>query len=53
MPQNLSDNQKEDLQKWGEDGSYLLKNYLHTLGNLTLVDENTKLSNNPFKEKRG
>ena len=52
MPQNLDDRWKEDLQKWGENGGYLYENYLHTLGNLTLVDENAKLSNKPFEEKR-
>ena len=51
MPQKLSDSWKEDFQKWGEDSHHLLENYLHTLGNLTLADENTKLSNNSFEEK--
>ena len=50
MPQNLN-NWKEDLQKWEQDSDYLYETYLHTLGNLTLVDENAKLSNKPFEEK--
>ena len=51
MPQKLSDSWKEDFQKWDEDSHYLLENYLHTLGNLTLADKNAELSNKSFEEK--
>ena len=51
MPQNPNDSWKEDLQKWEEDSDYLYETYLHTLGNLTLADENAKLSNKSFEEK--
>ena len=52
MPQKLSDSWKEDFQKWGEDSHYLLENYLHTLGNLTLADKNAELSNKSFEKKK-
>ena len=52
MPQKLGDSWKEDFQKWGEDGDFLSKTYLHKLGNLTLVDANARLSNKSFEDKK-
>ena len=51
MPQTLSDSEgwKEEL---GENWENVHKDYLHTIGNLTLTKDNSKLSNRPFKEKR-
>ena len=49
MPQNLSESWKKDL---GDNYQQVHESYLHTLGNLTLADENAKLSNKSFEEKR-
>lgn len=51
MPQTLSDSEewKEEL---GENWENVYKDYLHTIGNLTLTKHNSRLSNRPFKEKR-
>lgn len=51
MPQNekLSEAWKVDL---GEDWERVHKQYLHTLGNLTLTGYNSEYSDNPFKDKR-
>ncbi len=51
MPQN-----KDLSQQWrldlGKDWKDIHKNYLHTLGNLTLTFHNPTLSDKPFSEKR-
>lgn len=51
MPQNdpLSEEWQEEL---GEDFKRIHKDYLHTIGNLTLTGYNPELSNRPFQEKR-
>lgn len=53
MPQNpnLKQEWKDSL---GSDWKQVQKNYLHTIGNLTLINhqENSKLSDKPFIEKR-
>lgn len=51
MPQNpnLSEAWKKDL---GNEWKEVQKNYLHTLGNLTLTGYNSELSDKPFLEKR-
>ena len=51
MPQNpnLSETWRQEL---GDDWKGVQKNYLHTLGNLTLTGYNPELSDRPFKEKR-
>jgi uncharacterized protein with ParB-like and HNH nuclease domain len=49
MPQTLTDAWKADLgESWDEDH----EQYLHTLGNLTLTNYNTELSNEAFAEKK-
>ena len=48
MPQTLTPEWIKDL---GDNYQQVHESYLHTLGNLTLVDENAKLSNKPFEEK--
>lgn len=49
MPQTLSDDWKTHLgASWEEDHDQLL----HTLGNLTLTNYNSELSNAPYTEKR-
>lgn len=49
MPQKLSKKWEEDL---GDNHEEVHTKYLHTIGNLTLTKDNSKLSNRPFKEKR-
>jgi hypothetical protein len=49
MPQTLTPNWKTAL---GENWEDIHTNYLHTLGNLTLTANNTKLSNNDFENKQ-
>lgn len=51
MPQNpnLSKEWKEEL---GHDWKAIQKNYLHTIGNLTLTGYNSEMSDKSFKEKR-
>ena len=54
MPQGgtqgeLTEQWKEEL---GENWENVHKDYLHTIGNLTLTKHNSRLSNRPFKEKR-
>ena len=51
MPQNenLSDEWKKEL---GENWEEVHKNYLHTIGNLTLTGYNSELSDSAFLEKR-
>ncbi len=49
MPQTLDSRWKESL---GEDWQNIHTNYLHTLGNLTLTANNSKLSNNDFETKK-
>ena len=54
MPQGgthgeLTEEWKEEL---GENWENVYKDYLHTIGNLTLTKHNSRLSNRPFKEKR-
>jgi uncharacterized protein with ParB-like and HNH nuclease domain/predicted transport protein len=51
MPQNprLSSAWKESL---GKDWKEIQKEYLHTIGNLTLTGYNSELSDKPFIEKR-
>jgi len=51
MPQleNLTPEWRADL---GENWKQIHKQYLHTLGNLTLTGYNSELSARPFKEKR-
>jgi uncharacterized protein with ParB-like and HNH nuclease domain len=51
MPQTLSPNWEEHL---GANWEQIYKDYLDTIGNLTLVTQewNTELSNAPFEEKR-
>lgn len=51
MPQNpnLSPEWKEAL---GPEYKEIQKNYLHTIGNLTLTGYNSELSDRPFQEKR-
>lgn len=51
MPQNpkLSDEWKKDL---GSNWEEIQKNYLHTIGNLTLTGYNSELSDKSFSEKR-
>ncbi len=49
MPQTLTDAWKADLgEGWEEDHPQ----YLHTLGNLTLTNYNSELSNEAFAEKK-
>ena len=51
MPQNekLNSEWKQDI---GKDFERVHKQYLHTLGNLTLTGYNSEYSDRPFKEKR-
>jgi len=51
MPQNLSTDWKEMI---GDNWEEVKRDYLHTLGNLTLVTQswNSTLSNSPFAQKR-
>ncbi len=49
MPQTLSKQWKESL---GENWHDIYQKYLHTLGNLSLTAQNTKLGNKPFEEKQ-
>lgn len=50
FPQNPTPKWERDL---GEpECVYIIKNYLHKIGNLTLVANNAKLGNKPFREKR-
>ena len=54
MPQGGT--QGELTEKWkeelGENWENVHRDYLHTIGNLTLTKHNSRLSNRPFKEKR-
>ena len=54
MPQGGT--QRELTEEWkeelGENWENVYKDYLHTIGNLTLTKHNSRLSNRPFKEKR-
>ncbi len=54
MPQGGT--QGELTEKWkeelGENWENVHKDYLHTIGNLTLTKHNSRLNNRPFKEKR-
>ncbi len=54
MPQGGT--QGELTEKWkeelGENWENVHKDYLHTIGNLTLTKHNSRLSNRPFREKR-
>lgn len=51
MPQNenLSSQWKKDL---GQDWDYIHKNYLHTIGNLTLTGYNSEYGDHTFQKKR-
>jgi uncharacterized protein with ParB-like and HNH nuclease domain/predicted transport protein len=49
MPQTLNNYWKESL---GDNWEEIHKNYLHTIGNLTLTGYNSELSNKSFIEKR-
>lgn len=51
MPQSLTPEWQQDL---GRDYREIHQQYLHTLGNLTLVTQewNSQLSNSPFRQKR-
>ncbi len=51
MPQNefLSEEWQQEL---GEDFERIHRDYLHTLGNLTLTGYNPELSDRPFQEKK-
>ncbi|MBH0288757.1 DUF262 and DUF1524 domain-containing protein [Helicobacter pylori] len=49
MPQTLTPEWRKDL---GENFEAIHKNYLHTIGNLTLTGYNSEYSNNSFREKR-
>ena len=51
MPQTLSDSEEWKVEL-GENWEDVYKDYLHTIGNLTLTKHNARLSNRPFKEKR-
>lgn len=47
MPQN------KDSNNWGKlNKSYLYEKYLHTLGNLTLTQDNSSLSDKSYSDKR-
>jgi len=49
MPQKLTASWRQDL---GNDFLKIHKQYLHTLGNITLTGYNSQMSNKPFIEKR-
>ena len=49
MPRNLSPDWEKSL---GSNHQSIRKQYLNTLGNLTLTGYNSRLSNRPFKKKR-
>jgi sulfur relay (sulfurtransferase) DsrF/TusC family protein len=49
MPQKLTDSFKKDL---GLNWEELHKKYLHTIGNLTLIENNSELNDKPFIKKR-
>ncbi|OWT32571.1 hypothetical protein BGI41_06980 [Methanobrevibacter sp. 87.7] len=49
MPQTLTEEWKEEL---GSDWEETYKNYLNTIGNLTLTGYNSNLSNKSFKSKQ-
>jgi uncharacterized protein with ParB-like and HNH nuclease domain len=49
MPQKLSHTWQQNL---GEDRDIIHKQWLHTLGNLTLTADNSPLSNKAFTEKK-
>jgi uncharacterized protein with ParB-like and HNH nuclease domain len=49
MPQTINNKWKESL---GDDWEEIHKNYVHTLGNLTLTANNSKLSNKDFNSKK-
>ena len=51
MPRTLSDSEEWKVEL-GENWEDVYKDYLHTIGNLTLTKHNARLSNRPFKEKR-
>ena len=49
MPQKLSKKWEEDL---GDNHEEVHEKYCHTIGNLTLTKDNSRLSNRSFKEKQ-
>lgn len=49
MPQTLNDDWREEL---GEDGEAIHQEYVHNIGNLTLIRHNQELGQKPFLEKR-
>ncbi|MGL4759579.1 MAG: DUF262 domain-containing protein, partial [Patescibacteria group bacterium] len=49
LPQNLK---IEDISRLGEDYKELHKQYVHTIGNLTLTAKNSELSNNDLETKQ-
>ena len=48
MPQKLNDAWKEEL---GEDYERIHREFIHNIGNLTLIRHNQELGNKPFAEK--
>ncbi|MEG4206854.1 DUF262 domain-containing protein [Microcoleus sp. Pol7_A1] len=50
MPQNLKNSQWPSML--GANSAEVHKQFLHTLGNLTLTGYNTKIGNKPFDEKK-
>lgn len=51
MPQTINNN-KEWQRELGENWQEIHKEYLHTLGNLTLTGYNSEFSNKSFREKQ-
>lgn len=49
MPQTLSNAWKEEL---GEDYESIHRDFIHNIGNLTLIRHNQELGNKPFAEKK-
>lgn len=53
MPQTLTDEWVDDLERWGVDSPLQLhQTHLHTLGNLTISPINSELGNAPFAAKK-
>lgn len=53
MPQNLSPEWREDLEKWGiKDITATHDEFLHTIGNLTITPVNSELSDDRYEVKR-
>lgn len=50
MPQKLTEEWERDL---GQDHERIHTQYLHTIGNLTLIGYNSEYSNKSFQEKQG